>query len=198
VTREELLEALVAERFAPPYPRPPRDRRPTGPPVDPLDAIAERRRLRLLLAAAPSHSTPKETPMPGLIEVLCNEAMTKVLDPNRRSAPVQQYVAAEYDRETLYAVTDEQIEAAGAWWRWSPGLSVDIEFNEAAIREQGLFPYIWGHEVTADRHIAGAVSDLAREAGQSQVEFMDWAAALPAPGPADGADAPAVSAGGRP
>jgi hypothetical protein len=116
------------------------------------------------------------------IDVLCNLEMTRLLAPLEQSKPVEgywgTYVGAVYDRAALEAVTEEQAEAALAFWRQADsGCLADLSFGEGRhLRKIGVFGYLEGKGITADRNVAVALGDLASDAGMSWVEFMTWVA----------------------
>jgi hypothetical protein len=116
-----------------------------------------------------------------IIEVLCNRAMLDLLAPIEHSRPVpngydDDYVAI-YDEDTLTAVPEDRIRDAGAFWRHTPGLLIDVPFDPEGIKTLGLRGYICDTvNLSNEKHTAGAIAELARNAGMSQIEFMNWCA----------------------
>jgi hypothetical protein len=116
------------------------------------------------------------------ITVLCNEEMTALLAPLDRSKPITGYfstvyVVAEYDEDALDAVTEGQVEAAKAWWRELGYANIEIRFDEARIRDEGVFGYL-SHEfgMTTEKNVAIAFRELADDAGMRYIEFGNWVA----------------------
>lgn len=116
------------------------------------------------------------------ITVLCNRAMLDLLAPSEHSRPVPNshddpdYVAV-YDEAALDAVPEGAVGAAGAFWRHTPGLIVDVPFDAEGLKQHGLRGYISETvNLSNEKHTAGAIAELARNAGMSQVEFMNWCA----------------------
>jgi hypothetical protein len=118
--------------------------------------------------------------------VLCNREMLDLLAPIEHSKPVSDsnvtwrgdtYVAV-YDDAALRALADARIEGVGAWWRWTAGLTIDIPFDpDEIIAYGGIWSYLCDvHGVSTERHLAGAISEMADAAGMRQIELMNWLA----------------------
>lgn len=116
------------------------------------------------------------------IDVLCGPEMTNLLAPIEQSKPVEGYfgtlIGAVYDQAALEAVTEEQVDAAGAWWRGAEsGCLAPLSFGEGRyIRKIGVFAYLEGKGITTERNVAVALGDLAHDSGMGWVEFMKWVA----------------------
>lgn len=116
------------------------------------------------------------------IDVLCGPEMIGLLAPVAQSKPVEDYfstlIGAVYDRDALEAVTEEQVEAAGAWWRQADsGCLAALAFGEGRhLRKIGVFAYLEGKGITTERNVAVALHDLAYDAGMPWVDFMTWVA----------------------
>lgn len=118
------------------------------------------------------------------IEVLCNEYMIGILAPIKRSRSVptmvghwteQRYVAV-YDEATLNAVPEDVFSADPAWWREVGGLNVEIMWLPEDIKIMGLWPFINSFGMSTEKNQACAIGDLAREAGKTPIELMNWCA----------------------
>lgn len=119
----------------------------------------------------------------GTIEVFCNPAMVALLEPIRKSAVVLDsygygYLVAEYDEAELKAVPEDLYDFAVGYpfWRYGTGLNIEVPYNKKRIKTIGLIGWIWEQGITTERHVAGAIADLAYNAGLGQIEFMNWAA----------------------
>lgn len=119
----------------------------------------------------------------GTIEVFCNPAMVALLEPIRKSAVVldtygHEYLVAEYEEGDLEAVPEDLYDASTGhpFWRYVTGLNIEVPYNKKQIKRIGLISWIWEQGITSDRHVAGAIADLAYDAGLGQIEFMNWAA----------------------
>lgn len=112
------------------------------------------------------------------VTVLCSQQLIDILLPVKRSAVVPYYtegvVAAVYDLDFLAAISESALERQGAWWREMGSCAIDIPWQPRNIRKAGVWGYLSSLGISTERNLAAALHDMARNAGMTEIELMNW------------------------